>query len=87
MNVNVPIPANIEPMLQQYAAAAGLGVPEFIRSVVTEKVVGASAAFARPRKMSHDEYTKKLMAWIGAHPAAGRAIDDSRESMYEGCGE
>ena len=86
MNVNVDFPAAIEPVLQRHAAAAGKDVPAFIREVVTERLESA-APLVRPRRMTHEEFAKEMHAWINLHPVREHAVDDSRESIYEGRGE
>ena len=86
MNVNVDFPSNIEAVLLQQAAAAGRDVPAFIREVVTERLVSTPFT-ARPQNMSHEEFAKRLDAWIKRHPVVNHVLDDSRESIYEGRGE
>lgn len=86
MNVNVDFPQSFEPVLLQRAAAAGKEVGLFIREFVTENLVLKSEP-VRKRKMSHEEFRQRLDAWIARHPVLDHEIDDSREAIYEGCGE
>lgn len=86
MNVNVEIPQSFEPILLQRAAAAGMDVGLFIREFVTDNLIAKSEP-ARKRKMSHEEFRQRLDAWIARHPVLDHEIDDSREAIYEGCGE
>ncbi len=86
MNITVDFPTSIERVLQQQAAAAGKDVSAFIREVVTEKLVSVPKP-VRQRRMSHEAFARRLDEWIALHPVLDHAIDDSRESIYEGRGE
>ena len=41
----------------------------------------------RKRKLSLDEFKEKIQEIIDLHPVSNGQMDDSRESIYEGCGE
>ena len=86
MNVNVEFPQSFEPVLLQRAAAAGKDVSLFIREFVTEHLRPKPEP-TRKRKMSHEEFQQRLDAWTMLHPVLDHEIDDSREAIYEGCGE
>lgn len=40
-----------------------------------------------PSNETPEEWTARFTAWAASHPSTNPAIDDSRESIYEGCGE
>lgn len=40
-----------------------------------------------PRGESPDAFMARLRAISGRHPGSGGRLDDSRESIYAGCGE
>lgn len=86
MNVSINFPAEVESRLQQRAAAAGQDVESFIQQMVTERLAEEDQP-KKPRKRSHEEFKKRMEAWIRLHPVLDHAIDDSRESIYEGRGE
>lgn len=86
MNVSVHIPAEIESALKRRAQAAGQDVATFVQFAVTEKLAEPEEPVPAKR-LSPEEFSRRLRSWIDLHPKLDHAIDDSRESIYEGRGE
>jgi hypothetical protein len=40
-----------------------------------------------PASMKDEEWARRLQAWVETHPSRPIAIDDGRESLYDGRGE
>ena len=41
----------------------------------------------KPRTETTEERVARFLAWVDSHPKGDVIADDSRESIYEGCGE
>ncbi len=84
------IPDETYQRLTRRAAALQVTVEELILKLATESDGNASPA---PTLAPLDEWRKKFDAWMAdvqsrAHRyPPGFVLDDSRESIYEGCGE
>jgi len=85
MNVSINFSADIETTLRRRAAAVGKDVETFIQEVVTERL--ADDALSQVHTTSHDEFMAKVREVIRLHPVSNGSFDDSRESIYAGCGE
>ena len=46
-----------------------------------------AAASARPANASSRDFGAWLRSWALQHPRLQRVVDDSRDSIYAGCGE
>jgi hypothetical protein len=57
---------------------------ETLVSVIRAKV---EVAHDKPIFGSRDEWSRALREWAASHPPLSYTADDSRESIYEGCGE
>ena len=86
MNLNIDFSADVENLLRQSAAEAGLDVAGVIRQIVTERIANKISATPK-RKLSHDEFMAKLHRIVALHPLSKGKIDDLRESSYAGRGE
>jgi hypothetical protein len=86
MNVSFHIPAEMEHALRQQAALAGQDIEAFLQRMVTE-VIADQVPSSPARSRSHAEFMAKLQEVIDLHPRAKNQMDDSRESIYAGCGE
>lgn len=86
MIVSINFPAEIETALKRRAQAAGQDVETFVQSAVKEKLAEEEEP-VRGRRLSPEEFERRLDAWIKLHPPSSGHVDDSRESIYEGRGE
>ncbi len=86
MNFSVQFSAEIEQALKRHAAQAGIDIPTFVQRIVTEQLTEESLPVPA-NDQSYEAFEKRFDAWIARHPVLDHEIDDSRESIYEGCGE
>jgi len=85
MKLSIDFTGDVENLLLQRAAQAGKDVATFVRNLVTDRLEN-SAAVAPRQKLSHDEFMAKIRSIIAMHPMSHGKMDDSRESIYAGCG-
>ena len=83
MNVNIELPSEIESQLIRKAAAAGTDVATFVKQVVTEKLIEEEAA-GEGKLDDPSGFVERQNAWVKRFPVLDHAIDDSRESFYQG---
>jgi hypothetical protein len=79
--VTVPLSEAARQQLDQRAAERGLPLEEYARTVLERE----AAAPAAPK--SAEQWIAELRAWTASRPHRELTMDDSRESIYEGCGE
>ena len=79
--VHVPLSEAAWQRLRQRAAERGVAPEELARTVLEQE-----AAPPAPDP-SAEQLIAELRAWIASHPKRDIKVDDSRESIYEGCGE
>ncbi len=84
MSVSISLPDEIEQALLLRAKAAGQDINAFVTSIVTEQLADESGT---DKNESHEEFMTKLRGIISLHPVSNGNVDDSRESIYAGCGE
>lgn len=85
MRIDLELPAEVEAILRRRATAAGIDLETFVRQVVIDSLVKDSSRPAA--QASAAKFERRLEAWTALHPVLDHAIDDSRESIYEGRGE
>lgn len=73
---------NAEVLSGHYASADDV-VADAVRLFLRQKV-GQTAA--QPEE-APAQWADRLQAWINTHPVRPIELDDSRESIYAGCGE
>jgi hypothetical protein len=86
MTLTIEITNEIEQRLQAQAAAAGCDVTSFVQRFLTENLADEVPIPGQPRRSSA-EFMARLQAIMDRHPGSGGHLDDSRESIYGGCGE
>ncbi len=67
-----------------------VGLPEEAIHVVESLVSLLKAQSRLPAskaRLSSEEWVKNLEEWAASHPRLDHVADDSRESIYAGCGE
>ena len=77
----VPLSLAARQQLHERAAERGVPLEEFARTVLERE-----AAVPTP-KQSAEEWVAELRAWAASHPVRQLSMDDSRDAIYEGCGE
>ena len=80
-SVNIPLSEEAERQLRRRAIVRGLPLEEFARTVLERE---AAAPIADP---SAEAWIARWRAWAASHPRSDHWVDDSRDSIYEGCGE
>lgn len=86
MTLTIELPAEVEEALREQARVAGVDVATYVAHVVRDDVanhVTAGPAAHRNRK----GFSDRLDSWTRIHPKNASPIDDSRDAIYEGCGE
>ena len=85
MNVNIDLPDHIGNQLAQRAAAAGMDLSRYVAELMAERLDDDPVEQAATA--AHEAFMTRLHQTIALHrPSFGR-LDDSRESIYAGCGE
>jgi hypothetical protein len=79
--VHVPLSEAAHQQLGRRAAEQGVPLEELARTVLERE-----AAVPAPPQTA-EEWIAALRAWVSAQPYRELTVDDSRESIYEGCGE
>lgn len=85
MTVTIELTTEIEAALRRRAAASGEDLETYVRQLVANSLIEESEVV--PPRRSAAEFEQRLDAWIATLPRVDHEIDDSRESIYEGCGE
>ena len=84
--MTVKLSSELEARIRERAAASGQDVEAFVLQAVAEKLADADSQTSTGSR-NHDEWKKKLQAWIDLHPIVTHFVDDGRESIYAGRGE
>lgn len=95
MTVTIALPPTVEQKLREQAAASGKDVEAFVLEAVEEKLAGQAEAQAASvsQRLSPAEREQRFGEWMrevegrASRYPPGFVADDSRESIYEGCGE
>lgn len=85
MTLTIELTGEIEQRLQAQAAASGCDVPSFVQHLLAE--AAAEEWPTPPRGESPDAFMARLREMIGRHAVRCGHVDDSRDSIYAGCGE
>jgi hypothetical protein len=83
--VNVPLSEATKQELGRRAAAKGVPLEEFARTILEREV--PVPAPPKPVDKSAEEWVADWLAWTSSHVPRQHNLDDSREPIYEGCGE
>jgi len=79
--VTVPLSEEVKQQLRRQASDRGMPLEEFARTVLERE-----AAVSVPQQ-SAEQWIAEWRAWTSSRPRRELTMDDSRESIYEGCGE
>ena len=85
MTLTLQLPPEIEIALRERAAAAGKDPEGFTLDALKEKL-GPPAETGK-KELSPEEWVREWYAWAASHRRLPFEVDDSRESIYAGCGE
>jgi hypothetical protein len=88
MNVELRLPAAIEQLLLRRATASGLDMAALVEQLLTDAVIEDSdRSDESPTPARAQRFREQMEAWTQLHPVRALPIDDSRDSIYSGCGE
>jgi hypothetical protein len=90
MTVTVAFPPEIEKLLRQRAAQAGLPVDSFIREMVEQNLhaqVPSLANKGHKTRPTAEQWSAQWRAFASSHTPMPASLDGSRESIYAGRGE
>ena len=85
MNLILHLPPETEAKLKEQAAAIGKA-PEELGAIVLEERL-AEGFEPPPAPISPEEWIADIRKWAESHRHGVANADDSRDSIYEGCGE
>jgi len=86
MNLIIKLSKEFEELLKQAARAAGMDVEAFAQKVFIERLT-AGVPDNDERHFGTDDFRRRLDEIASLTPAVKHIVDDSRESIYDGCGE
>ncbi len=86
MNLQIQVPANLEQALKLRASAAGKDVAAFVVDALRDELSQEEHTMeaSSPAASSFSDW---LSRWRQGAPKTNHFVDDSRESIYAGCGE
>ncbi|HEV3079716.1 MAG TPA: hypothetical protein VGY66_08050 [Gemmataceae bacterium] len=87
VTVSLQLSPEIEQKLRDRAAQFGKPFETFLQEIAERVAKEETAKTPPPPPMSFEEWLAKWRAWVNSQPAFPVIADDSRESIYEGCGE
>ena len=79
--VSVPLSEEAERGLRKRATARGSTLEEYARTVLERE---AGVPLQDPET---EAWIERWRSWCASRPRSDHFVDDSRESIYEGCGE
>ena len=85
MTLQLQLPPALEQQLNARAAEQGKDIAQVVTELVTLSLVGEEST--SQRKLSSEEFKRRLHAMADRYPRFGGNVDDSRDSIYAGCGE
>lgn len=86
LNIQLQLPPEYIDALRQRASAQGENLDVYISHIIAEEVQAELGATRRHEDKAKD-FGQWFRAWADRHPRVDHIIDDSRESIYTGCGE
>ena len=86
MTIVLSFPPETERKLKDKAERRGVSVEKYLDQLVEQDVTSEFSFDNSPLK-TPEERSKAWLAWCASHRPLPFEADDSRESIYEGCGE
>ena len=84
MNIKINLPNELESILRERAAKEGIPIESFVIQAVAERLVDSNVD---ENPISTSNFTQWLRGWSSHFLKLNQPVDDSRESIYAGCGE
>lgn len=85
MNISITIPDNIEATLRRKAAEHGEDLSDYLVRMVVEDADDKLPT--PPSNETTEAFILRLHEMVQRHGVRSGHVDDSRESIYAGCGE
>ncbi len=86
LDIHLQLPPEYIDALRQHAAASGEDIDAYVSHLITDHLQSDATCTRRPN-FAPQVFTQWLNSWAARHPQLQHGIDDSRESIYAGCGE
>ena len=83
MNLMLNLPADLEATIKKHAEEAGLGLADYVLRTLRLSDTDVTVL----PTLSEEQFAASLKRLCDIHTGASTTFDDSRESIYEGCGE
>lgn len=83
MNLKIDLPADLEAILRKRAEQAGLDIPAYVLQALRFLDLDQAA----DTFISNEQFEASLQRLREIHANVPAQFDDTRESIYEGCGE
>lgn len=88
MTVTIDLPPETEAKLRVKAAAQGAKLEEYLGELAQKWAENGAPSKVLPEdEKTPQQRVGELLAWANSHSHITAVADDSRESIYEGCGE
>jgi plasmid stability protein len=84
MTIELNLPPDVEDRLRKRAATEGRDVSAIVVDLLFNSLADD---VEREPKVSVEEFKRRLRTMTSRFPGSGTAVDDGRESIYEGRGE
>ena len=84
MNIKINLPDELESILRERAAKAGIPIESFVIQAVAERLADSDED---ENPISTSNFSQWLREWSSRVPKLDQPVDDSRESIYAGRGE
>ena len=86
LDIHLQLPPEYIDALRQHAAANGEDINAYVSHLITDHLQPDVSSTRRTNCTSQD-FGEWLKSWAERHPQLKHVVDDSRESIYAGCGE
>jgi predicted DNA-binding protein len=87
MTLRIELTPETEAKLRNQAAAAGKDMETVAREAIEDTLAVQEELDSRQASLTIERRVAELRAWAASHRKLDYIADDSRESIYEGCGE
>ena len=85
MTLQIHLPSELEAVIRERAIASGIDVETYVLNVMKDDVIDELPS--PPRGESTEAFMSRLREMVLRHAVRSGHVDDSRESIYAGCGE
>ena len=84
MNLQIKLSQDVETLLVLRAKEAGVAVESYVLDAVKDRLCENQQATVG---LSAEQFSEWLSKWAHQFPKLESQVDDSRDSIYAGCGE